>query len=71
VRASAGGAASRAVRLREHFARAGGYDLTADQRRALEAVLRGEPLCHVRYSLLDIYGVPQDRDALKVRLRRT
>lgn len=57
-----------AERLREHLASAGGAGLAADQRRALEAVLRCAPLWNVSHNLLDIYGLPRERDALEALL---
>jgi hypothetical protein len=65
-----GFAAAEAERLREQFARAGGNGLTDAQRIALEALLRCEPLWHIRHNLLDIYGLPPDRQALESLLKR-
>ncbi len=59
-----------AEQIRERITSAGGAALTSDQRHALEAVLRCTPLWSVRHELLDIYGLPREREALEILMRK-
>lgn len=65
---SSGYVKEEARRLQERFVQAGGIGLTGDERAALEAVLRCEPLWSVRHNLLEIYGLPQQKEALRALL---
>jgi hypothetical protein len=59
-----------AERLRERFIQTSGIGLTSDERAALEGVLRCEALWSVRHNLLEIYGLPQEKEELKALLSR-
>lgn len=55
-----------ADRIREHILKAEkDVAFTSDQRHALKAILRCAPLWSVDHDLLDIYGLPREREALE------
>lgn len=60
--------ADEAERIRERVACDGVNALSPDERLALEVVVACDPLWRVSHNLLDIYGLPRERDALAALL---
>lgn len=56
-------------RIHSRVARDGVAGLSAEERRALEVVAACDPLWRVRHNLLDIYGLPVEREAAEALLR--